>query len=292
MIRKRMAVAIILTAAILGIRSFAQIRRVPVIRQLDHILIQSSDPKALFSFFSDTLQLPTAWPISENQGYITGGIGAGNLNLEIFRYPETSRTPGRSPADTQYSGLAFEPYQLNDSLRELQLRGIPYSPPEPYLSTLPNGSRGVAWTTVALHTFSRPGMSVFLYEYSPAFLKVDVTRKQLANRLTLQNGGSLGLLSVDEIVIDSTNPKKDNASWRRLLGKASSSGSWLAGAGPTIRIASGTQDCIREIILQVESLDRAKVFLKKGSLLGPVSGKGILLNRGKVQGLRIRIKEK
>jgi hypothetical protein len=70
---------------IFGNEIYAQ-RTTPVIRQVDHILIESGDPKALFSFFADTLQLPIAWPISENQGYTTGGVGAGNVNLELFRY--------------------------------------------------------------------------------------------------------------------------------------------------------------------------------------------------------------
>jgi hypothetical protein len=290
MIRKRMVLAVILISAVFGIWSSAQTRRVPVIRQIDHILIQSSNPKALFNFFSDTLQLPTAWPITENQGFITGGIGTGNVNLEIFRYPEKNVKPDSRVPNAIYSGLAFEPYLLADSLLELQLRGIPYNPPQPSVSALPNGSHGVAWTTVELPSFSKPGMSVFLYEYSPLFLKVDVRRKQLANRLTLQNGGALGALSVEEVVIASTNAKKDNEKWRLLLGKATSSGSWLAGAGPAIRIIPGDRDGIREIILTVKSLDFATAFMKQNKLLGTVSEKGIFLIPSKVQGLRILVR--
>ena len=174
-------------------------RKTPVVHQVDHILVACKDPQKLFSFFADTLQLPVAWPMNQNQSYSTGGVGAGNVNIELFAYSGKA-----SPASTRYYGIAFEPYPLDDALRRLQFLSIPYDKPVPAMSTLPNGSNGVAWTTVALPTLSKPDMSIFLYEYSPTFLKVDVRRKQLGNRLMLNHGGPLGLRAVDEIIIGST----------------------------------------------------------------------------------------
>ncbi len=279
---------------IIGIQGSAQTtrRRIPVIRQVDHILVESTDPKALYSFFADVLQLPPAWPISENQGAITGGISAGNVNLELFRYAERKGDRVSAFPEAHYSGLAFEPYPLADALQELQVRGIPYSPPEPSIADLPNGSRGVAWTTVALPSFSRPGMTVFLCEYSPVFLRVEVRRMQLGNNLTLEDGGPLGLLSISEIVISSTSIRKDEENWSRLFGSSNNPRSWHTGDGPKIRLVQGSQDRIQEIVFKVKSLDRAKAFLKKSRLLGSRSAKGVFLNSAKAQGLRILIKEK
>jgi hypothetical protein len=267
-------------------------RTTPVIRQVDHILIESGDPKALFSFFADMFQLPVAWPISENQGYITGGVGAGNVNLELFRYADTKRASMPRNPQARYSGLAFEPYPLPDALRRLQSVGIPYTPPEPRTSMLPNGKQGIAWTTVGLPSIAKPSMSIFLYEYSPVFLKVDVRRKQLGNRLTLNKGGPLGLLATSEIIISATNLNKDSEIWGRLLGKPTESGNWRAGTGPAIRLVSGEQDAIREIILKVESLDLARAFLKKNKLLGSVSANRVFVDPFKIQGLRISLIEK
>jgi|WetSurSiteA1Bulk_404760.scaffolds.fasta_scaffold13098_2 hypothetical protein len=283
------ALAILL--CIFGNEIHAQ-RTTPVIRQVDHILIESGDPKTLFSFFADILQLPIAWPVSENQGYVTGGVGAGNVNLELFRYADTKRDSILRNPQARYAGLAFEPYPLADALRRLQSVGIPYTPPEPATSMLPNGKPGIAWTTVGLPSIARPSMSIFLYEYSPVFLKVDVRRKQLGNRLTLNKGGPLGLLAASEIIVTATNLNKDREIWSRLLGKPTESGNWRAFAGPAIRLAAGDQDRIREIVLKVESLDRAKAFLKKNQLLGSVSGARVAVNPSKVQGLRISLIEK
>jgi hypothetical protein len=289
--RRIHAAVIAIFLCIFGSEIRAQ-RTTPVIRQVDHILIESGDPKALFSFFADMLQLPVAWPVSENQGYVTGGVGAGNVNLELFRYADTKGASIPRNPQARYSGLAFEPYPLADALRRLQSVGMPYTPPEPTISMLPNGKQGIAWTTVGLPSVAKPSMSIFLYEYSPVFLKVDVRRKQLGNRLTLNKGGPLGLLATSEIIITATNLNQDRELWGRLLGKTTESGNWRAFAGPAIRLAAGDQNRIWEIILKVESLDRARDFLKQNRLLGSASGNRVSVNPSKIQGLRISLTEK
>ena len=264
-------------------------RRGPIVRQVDHILVESGDPRALFSFFAEVLQLPVAWPLAESQGYTSGGLGAGNVNLEIFQYADRKNAPARRIPQAHFAGLAFEPYALSNALSEMKLRGIPQGSLEPYVSTLPKGSQGVLWTTVTLPSFSRPGMSLFLYEYSPEFLKVKVRREQLGNRLILNRGGPLGFQSVKEIVIAAANLQKAKVSWTQLLGEPTPSGTWRAGTGPAIRLIPGSVDQIRELICKVESLDRAKAFLKKNRLLGSAALNELSLNPPNAQGLAIRL---
>jgi len=52
-----------------------------------------------------------------------------------------------------------------------------------------------------------------------------------------------------------------------------------------------SQDCIQEIVFEVESLNNAKTFLQKNGLLGAVSSKEVFLNPLKIQGLKIRLTE-
>jgi hypothetical protein len=280
----------VVVAAVLfcvGMEMLAQSRSVPVVRQVDHVLIESDNPKTLFEFFSGPLQFPIAWPVSDNNGFITGGVWAGNVILELFRYAGRQQNSSPGTPQARYAGLAFEPLPLSDCLKALQFRALPYSPPEQVVSALPNGTRGLAWTTVGLPSLSKPGMSIFLYEYSPAFLKVDVRRKQLTNRLTLDNGGPLGIVSVDKILITSTSFRKDRNNWELLLGNPAQPGTWSAGAGPGIALTQGNQDRVRGIVVKVKSLDTAKAFLKNSRLLGSVSSSGITINPAKVQGLNI-----
>jgi hypothetical protein len=264
-------------------------RRSPIIRQVDHLLIESGNPEAVFNFFADTLRLPEAWPITKNQGSVTGGLGAGNIILEIFRYAGARSASSMPAQEARYAGIAFEPYPLDDALRELQTRGIPYDSPQPYMSTLPTGKQGALWTTVPLSTFSRPGMSIFLYQYSPAFLNVAVRRRQLGNRLTLEGGGPLGLQSVVEITIATTDPERDNGNWSRLLGTPESPNRWRAGGGPAIRLVKGPADAIRSVTFKVASLEKAKGFLKQNQLLGVVDSRGISLDPRGIRGLSIRL---
>ncbi len=263
--------------------SVGESRRGPVIRQVDHLLIQSGNPEALFKFLAGTLQLPEAWPLTKYQDSMTGGLGTGNIILEIFGYAQTKS------ASAHYAGIAFEPYPLADALKELKMRGIPYDPPQPYISALPTGAQGALWTTVQLPTFSRPGMSIFLYEYSPAFLNVAVRRKQLGNRLTLEGGGPAGLQSLIEITIGTTNLEKDSSNWSRLLGTPASPNFWRAGAGPAIKLVKGPADTIQSITFKVASLQKAKAFLKESRLGGILGSSYISLDTRKVQGLSIRM---
>lgn len=256
---------------------------------MDRILVESGNPKALFDYFSMELQLPEAWPLTENQGYTSGGLSAGNVTIDFYRYAQQKSGAALKASEARYTGLALEPYPLADALRELKAGGIQFSPPDSFISALPDGSRGPLWTTVPLPSFSKSGMSIFLYEYSPKHLKVDVRRKQLGNRLTLNKGGPLGILAVREIVIASTDFERDKAAWQELLGKPAAAGYWIVGAGPAIRLSRSKEDRIQEIVLVVKSLDAARAFLTQSKSLGPATADEIVLHPRKVQGLRFRI---
>jgi len=266
-------------------------RKGPIIRQVDHVLVESGDPESLFSLFYDTFKLPEAWPLTENQGFISGGVGTANASIRFFRYATQTKRVNRSTAEAHYAGLALQPYPLTEALRELRICGIPYDDPEPYISTLPNGSRGTLWTTVSLPSFSRPGMTVFLYEYGKAFLRVEARRQQLGNRLALNNGGPLGVLSIRQIIISAKNLETDTAAWDELLEKKVLTERHGYEIGPVIRLTAGSIDQISEIVFKIKSLDRAKAFLKEHKLLGTSSSKEISIKPSKVQGLKIRLME-
>ena len=266
----------------------------PVIRQVDHILIQADDPRGLFDFFTGTLQLPVAWPIAEYSGFMSGGVGAGNVNLEVLRLAAAkSSSPGKR-AQARFMGVALEPIRLADCVIELKARGIAFDPPVPYISRLPDGSEGILWTNVALSRLSRPGLSVFLCEYSPAFLHTAIRRNQLGGQLVLRKGGPLGIRSVKEIVIATTDPAGDKAAWQKLLLRATQpqAASWSAGNGPSIRLVAGTADQIVRIILQVDSLAAAKEWLAQKQMLGSVAAGQASIKRSSLQGLDIRVVQK
>jgi len=265
----------------------------PVIRQVDHILVDTADPQSLFDFFSQTLQLPVAWPIADYAGFTSGGVAAGNVNIEIIRFENTKdRTTRKRPA-ARFLGIALEPFPLARSLPELGSRGIPCGTPQSYTSRLPDGSQGTSWTTVSLPQYDNPSLSVFLCEYNPKFLNVDIRRTQLEGQLILSNGGPLGIAWVKEIVLGTTRLEADRSLWQKLLMPTapSSPDVWLLGNGPALRLVSSVRDGIQGLLIRVESLGQAREFLEKKHLLGKATSTAIQINPARIQGLNISLVE-
>jgi hypothetical protein len=274
-----------------GKGSQSEKRRGPIVRQVDRVQVESTDPKTLSTLFTGEFQLPEAWPLAETPAYASCALGIGNMNVEIYRHARHGGETGRQSPKAKFAGLALEPYPLENALREMKARGISHSPPQLIQSTLPDGTQGAVWAMVPLPSFSISGMSIFLYEYNPAFLKADVRRKQLGNRLTLNNGGPLGIVRVRQIVIATAKLEKTRRQWLHLLGTPYATDEWTIGAGPSIRLAPGPRHRIDRIILQVRSIAQAKSFLADRKMLDPVSAKGIYIRRSTVQGLSIGLEE-
>lgn len=101
-----------------------------IVRQIDHILIASSEAKELFSLLSDTFQFPVAWPMSDYGSFASGGVAVGNVNLEIIKDSEAAAVAVKS----RWTGFALEPEPLRISLAELDARDIRHGKPAPFRS--------------------------------------------------------------------------------------------------------------------------------------------------------------
>ena len=265
----------------------------PLLRQVDHILIEAADTRKLFDFLTETLRLPIAWPLTEYPGFSSGGASAGNVNIEVLSYslPRGAR-PARRPA-ARFIGLALEPLRLTDCLAELQVRGVPHDPPEPHISKLPDGSLGTLWTNVGLPRLSDAGLSVFLCEYSSSFLHAEIRRNQLGGQLALRKGGPLGVRSVKEVVVTTTDLARCRSEWERLsiVESASPAGMLPVGNGPAIRLVPASTNRIQRIVLKVNALKPARDFLEKNRLLGAASAGEVTIAPATIQGLGIRLVE-
>jgi hypothetical protein len=278
-----------------GVDSVAQTKKeepAPPIRQVDHILIKASDPKYLFSFFTDTLQLPIAWPVATYNGFTSGGVAFGNVNMEVIRFADQKDSPHKGPIHAQIVGFAFEPSPLADSLPELERRGVTYGVPDPYVSTGPDGSKKKLWTTVTLLQFTDQVTEVFLCEYNPSFINPEDNREQLRGQLLSRKGGPLGVESVREILFGTTDLEKARKLWQRLLESMPTvRGVWRVGKGPAIHLVEARENAIQGIIVNVKSLSRARTFLQQKRLLGRSSPHEVAIDPSKVKGLSIKLVE-
>jgi hypothetical protein len=262
------------------------------IRQIDHIMIRTGSPQELYAFFTDTLELPVAWPITNPRaGVVTGGVGFGNVNVEAIQFP------GQTDSRHRLVGLAFEPSGLEESLSELNRRGITSGERRPLTNVGPDGSKNTLWTNVTLRQFSdaddpaKATLHTFLSEYNPSYVNVEERRSRLRKQLFEKSGGPLGVVDVKEVIIGAMDVEMARGLWQRLLDPARSatSNTWQIGNGPAIRLVSAPEDRIQTLVIAVASLDRAKAFLRDKQLLGAGPEGQVAIDPPKVGGLDIRL---
>lgn len=262
------------------------------IRQIDHIMIRTGDPRELYAFFTETLQLPIAWPMtSPRAGVLTGGVGFGNVNIEAIQ------VPGQTDSRPRLLGFAFEPAALDESLIELKRRGLTCGEPRPLVATGPDGSKRTLWTNVTLRQFSDSDspadatIHIFLSEYSPAYVNVDERRERLRTQLLNSGGGPLGVVDVKEIVIGAVDLEAARRLWQRLLDptRSATSNTWQIGSGPAVRLVPADENRVQAVLIRVASLARATTFLRERKLLVVDAAGQVSIDPSKIGGLELRL---
>lgn len=267
-----------------------------IVRQVDHIVIDihsAASTKALWSVFSEKLQLPVAWLLTDNDGWFGGGVNAGNVNLELGH--DDSEQPS---ASARFAALGLEPEPLAQALPELDRLGLLHGQPRSHQSEDQNGNKTTMWTTVVLGDLSKAGAGFFLCEYNPAITRTNtpparnirLSRRYLSDQLKQRGGGPLGIESVKEIVIGASDYPATVRLWQKLLGPSAqdSVGEWRPASGPALRFVPSAKDGIESIVIRVASLPRARQFLQANGLLGHGTHDSITMSRTKLFGLNIR----
>jgi catechol 2,3-dioxygenase-like lactoylglutathione lyase family enzyme len=287
------ALLLVSLSTVVGSDSSSQTRAtLQPIRQIDHIMIRTGDPRELYAFFAETLQLPIAWPMtSPRAGVMTGGVGFGNVNVEAIQ------VHGQADSRPRLLGFAFEPSALDESLIELKRRGLTSGERRPLVATGPDGSRRTLWTNVTLRQFSDSDspadatIHIFLSEYSPAYVNVDDRRERLRAQLLNRGGGPLGVVEVKEIVIGAVDLEAARRLWQKLLDPTPSatSNTWQIGSGPAVRLVPAGGNRVQALLIRVASLERAKAFLRDRQLLGADAAGQVTIDPSKVGGLDLRL---
>jgi len=246
-----------------------------VVRQVDHILLATENPKAFYDFLTKELQLPIAWPYQEYDGFATGGVSAGNVNLEALVF-----NPARIDTPSKIIGIAFEPAGSTDQILEkLDKRQINHSQPEPF--EMGSGEKkSKLWTTMRLPDMLS-GSLIFFCEYH--FFNPSERRVNLHKKLEKIHGGPLRIDHLSEIVIKVKDMTSALKQWKNLLAphQLNERNLFLIGKGPAIRFIKGEKDYIASLKFKVKSINEARDFLSKKSLLGEVDGSTIKTNSAK-----------
>jgi hypothetical protein len=216
-----------------------------VVAQIDHVVVESTDPVALFALFTDTLQLPVAWPFATYPGFASGGAFLGNANVEALTLGNPATPTAGAPSRARLAALAFEPAgTIEVAIAELESRGLPHEAPQ----EIP-GPRG--WVNVTVDGLV-PGPA----EFPPTFLvkytfNQDRVRAELGQDLLARGGGPLGLERLAEVVVGATDPAAAARRWQDFLTPMApaETGYWVIGAGPALRLESAAVDAIEALVL-------------------------------------------
>lgn len=255
-----------------------------LVRQVDHIIIQSDDPEKTFKLFSETLEFPTAWPFQSYGNFYSGAVNLGNVALEVIHL--NARRPG-------FTGVALEPIaseSLPTLIANLEARGLAHDAPDPTSQKDQSGKEYLAWTIISLSQLA-PAGTIFFCKYT---FDLDPGRAKAAQALHDSGGGPLGVLSVKELVIGAHNVAAAQHEWSLILGPPQHSGRefvWQIGSGPPIRLVAAQRDEIVRLRVSVKSLNAARAFLTKQGLLGRDSGRDITLDPSRTSGADISFVE-
>ena len=251
----------------------------PTVRKVDHVAISSEDPAALYRLFTGPLGLAVAWPYSKYPGFSTGGVHAGNVNLESLHFgpPANTSTPGAI-----YYGIVLEPYPLAQSVPELKARGAMPGKAEVTMTEV-GGKQVPAWTNVTLKALCGPEYVVYLCAYTPQM------KAALEGRRSTGPQGPLGIVSVEKIVISSKDAAGLRDTWSATMtpDTMSADGVLAVGDGPAIQVDQGAEDAVATLVFTVASLETAKSALADLGLLGAATTTQLTIDPAKVQGLRM-----
>lgn len=288
MIKKCMVFCIFMTASLLICQQASNIetgkQSSSIVKQVDHILLTPEDPRGLFDFFTQDLQLPTAWQYQKYGNFASGGVFAGNVNLEsMILHPGAINTPSK------IVGIAFEPSApTEDIVKELDRRQIAHGKPEPY-EVGPEGSKVKMWTNTIIENML-PGSIIFICEYH--IYKIynvapTAMRKKLQNDLIKVDGGPLGIEYVSEIKIRLKDKAKALKKWQNLLKpyECFQDGCFALGEGPSLRFLESDQDYICSLKMKVKSLKKASDYLSSKGLMGTKDNYTVKTNPDKTFGI-------
>ncbi len=257
------------------------------VKRIDHILLTPEDPRGLYDFLTQELKLPTAWAFREYEGFASGGIFFGNVNLEALVMNQDNLS-----SLSKIAGLAFEPAgPTAEVVEELKRRQIAHDEPRTY-ELGPEQSKIKMWTTTILKDLL-PGSVVFICEYHPGLFNPPAWRKSLQRKLKEINGGPLGIEYVKELELRVKDKEKTLQKWQNLLSPYlfSPDGCFGIGDGPRLCLVESDQDYIHSIKIKVKSLDNAREFLSSRGLLGQDRKFSIILNPDKTYGILFKIIE-
>jgi hypothetical protein len=282
--RRRLVLTLGYLAGLIAVAAPANAAQPAVVSHIDHFVVEDSHAAELFKLFTEQFRLPVIWPMSNYGPFRSGGVYFGNAVVEVGHF-EGAADSGHA----QWQGIVFAPQEsAAASARELDARRIVHDPADDYAPKGPDGKPAPAlWTTIRVRDKGQGDFGVIICDYH---FDTKTGVRAAADDLAKSQGGPLGLLSVKEVSIETSDWIDAGARWQKLLAPLSqgSAGTFSFESGPAIHLLRGTHDAIRSLTLEVSSLERAEAFLSEQSIAYDVHGGKLTVQQG-LHGLSLHI---
>jgi hypothetical protein len=259
----------------------------PAVSQVHVISVHVRDPAtfdAVFLFFRDVLRLPRIYgepssPEDPGDRTLYAGFSAGNAYLEPCG-PYKAEAPYGPGRPARFHGLTFAPATtIAAAAVELERRKIAHTAA---------GGTGGHPRFLYLAGASSGKQAVSIWEIQDQEDRANL--RFLGPSLEEAGGGALRVRRIEEVWIGCAG-EADKARWASLLLPAKPvDGLWRIGNGPALRLVPGDEARIDAVVLQVESLQLARVALAGNDLMGTSGPESIELDPAKTWGLRVILK--
>jgi len=254
------------------------------VNKIEHFFASSPKSEKLFEFFSKELELPVVWKYQAWGDFASGGVTLGNVVFELVTF--------KGADTTSFNGIALEPrHHMEEFEKELDKLGIAHDTIDN--SNVSKDSTGAlrGWALFTPKDLLPNEANLFVCDYKNRQRIID-NRIMAADKLKEINGGGLGVILMEEIVVGTTNFQKYNDQFSKLPGVTQEkNGLFLFGEGPALRLEQDRKNWIPKIVIKVKSLNTAKAFLASKKLLGKANTKSIFILPAAMDGLQIELVE-
>ena len=253
------------------------------VNRIEHFFASSPKAEKLFNFFSKDLGLPVLWNYQTWGDFSSGGVTLGNVAFEFVNY--------KGADTTSFNGIALEPTHAMEAFeKELDKFGIAHDTIDN--SNVLKDSTGAlrGWSLFTPKGVLPNEANLFVCDYKNRERVAD-NRKKGSDKLKEINGGGLGVISLKEIVVGTSDVKKYDQQLQKFPDIRKTNDLFSFKEGPGLRLQQSSKNGILKIVVAIRSLKNAKTFLESKKLLGKVNAGSIFILAEAIDGLQIELVE-
>ncbi len=211
--------------------------------KVEHVYVSLSNAPAIFGILKDQFGWPVVWDYQDWGTFESGGLSLGNAVLEVMM------PPAEKP-EKRY-GIALAPSgSASQFVSILDAGGIAHGPQQ----------KTPHWSIVTLEQFVPQPVDLFLCDYHDRS-RVQEERQAAAANLQLLQHNPLGILQLQEIVINTKEPLRFETEWAKLPGMMQCDNHFVFTEGPAVKFMAADQFSL-SLRIEVQSLQKTKMELE------------------------------